>query len=849
MVSSDKTCFGLHIIASDILVRLECNNETQAQTWDEEDMAILNQRMEAIRFEIEEKSLDRPIKNRTAMNASNRYKSASALSSTVAADCDPKSEKFVLLRDFLLDALAFKAMNDREEQVTEAYSETFDWIYHETNHGFGTWLCSVDDASMYWIHGLPGSGKSTLMRYINQQSQTAEMLQKWAGDSPITLANFFFWESGTTAQRSQAGLLRSLLHQLLTQQPELIPAVFPGLWGKIWTADTRTRIQLTSTWSLSDLSDGFHRFFELRDSGRYICLLIDGLDEFEGDHQIIFDLLEHARQRPHTKICVSSRPWDVFQKAFRDIPALRLQDLTVNDMLQFVRGKLGEHKHIHQLMVTQPEAGAELVDVIVARADGVFLWVSLVVRTIVEKYQANHDLASVRRLVESLPKSLDDLFHYFLLAPTSNTRHKMSRIFQLIRAREVVCDFTRDDDSNLLHVWEMALTDDGIAALDTGAPIQEISENRVYDLCRQTIADISEHCAGLVEVHQTSIEKQRPAVQLKARRNNPFLARRKIMYLHRTVKDYLKQKEVWNAVVSHLPDIDAHLLHTRAVLFQFRFPIGAPRRQRNINEWWSRIVLAMTHARLCLPSSQQAMFDYLNAFDDTLNWYWPPRGGLVAIDSWARSCFGTYEERGSKQYPDPFLSLATKFGIKGYVETYLDTLEYEYEQGKPLLSYAVEYLIHRQHSVYPLSEPEIVDILLKNGENPNLIRQPDRDAIILRQNNEKAPKSDDEDHPAEAPKRKPPPALKTAWVAALEAVQQAHRKGWIEVYDISPEGTARWARILRAFLEHGADPDVVVAATYRDKAESALELLTRVFEAYRSREVQRVRELLMMKLG
>lgn len=59
MVSSDKTCFGLHIIASDILVRLECNNETQAQTWDEEDMAILNQRMEAIRFEIEEKSLDR----------------------------------------------------------------------------------------------------------------------------------------------------------------------------------------------------------------------------------------------------------------------------------------------------------------------------------------------------------------------------------------------------------------------------------------------------------------------------------------------------------------------------------------------------------------------------------------------------------------------------------------------------------------------------------------------------------------------------------------------------------------------------------------------------------------------
>lgn len=60
MVSDDKICFGLYTIAADILVRLECSNNTQTINWTENDIVILNQRMKAIRFAIEvEKSVDR----------------------------------------------------------------------------------------------------------------------------------------------------------------------------------------------------------------------------------------------------------------------------------------------------------------------------------------------------------------------------------------------------------------------------------------------------------------------------------------------------------------------------------------------------------------------------------------------------------------------------------------------------------------------------------------------------------------------------------------------------------------------------------------------------------------------
>ncbi|KAH9479858.1 Vegetative incompatibility protein HET-E-1 [Psilocybe cubensis] len=767
---------------------------------------------------------------------------------TMVTTYDPHSDKFVILRDFLLDALAFKAMNDREEQVTEAYSETFNWIYDHDDHEFAVWLSGASDESMFWIHGLPGSGKSTLMRYISQQSRTMELLRMWAGGEPITLANFFFWESGTAVQRSQAGLLRSLLYQLLGQQPDLIPAVFPILWDKIWKADTRTRIQLTSNWSLSDLLDAFYRFFEICDNNRHVCLLIDGLDEFEGDHQIMIDLLERARQRPRTKIGLSSRPWEVFRKAFSTIPALRLQDLTTNDMIQFVNGKLRANSRIRILMDAEPQAGTDLVNVVVSRANGVFLWVSLVVRTVIKNHGATvYHLASIQKLVESLPTSLDDLFSHFLLRHPSDSQPKMSRIFQLMRAREEVCDFTRDEDSNVLHLWEMALTAGYVSNVPSEALVHEMPKSQVYQMCIATLTDILENCAGLVEVHKTTAEKKIKPSQSNAS-SARFLPQRKISYLHRTVKDYLRKEDIWNEIVSHLPSIDPHLLHVRSVHLQFKHPIGAPRKQRNINAWWSRIVLAMTHARYCRPASHEAMFDYLNAFDDTLNWYCPPRGGSVAIDSWARSCFGTYEERASRKFPDPFLSLAVKFGVVGYVGTYLDTLEYEYEQEKPLLSHAVEYLVNRQSTVYPLSNPELVEVLLSNGEDPNLIKQPERDTIIqslAHKNSQEHPSVDDEDY---QPPQKPPPALKTPWVLALEAVQQAHRKGWIEPFDIRPEGTARWARILRALLEHGAHPNVMVSATYRDKEESAADLLTRVFEAYMSSEVNQVKDLFIERL-
>jgi hypothetical protein len=57
-------------------------------------------------------------------------------------------------------------------------------------------------------------------------------------------------------------------------------------------------------------------------------MLVDGLDEYEGDHGEMAELIRMLAKSSNVKICVSSRPYLVFDDALQDCPGLRLQDLT-----------------------------------------------------------------------------------------------------------------------------------------------------------------------------------------------------------------------------------------------------------------------------------------------------------------------------------------------------------------------------------------------------------------------------------------------------------------------------------------------------------------------------------------
>ena len=85
--------------------------------------------------------------------------------------------------------------------------------------------------------------------------------------------------------------------------------------------------------------------------------MIDGLDEYEGndrDRLEIITLFKTIASFEHVKLCLSSRPWLIFEDAFKSYPYVRLQELTFNDIRHYVYAKIGENPQYKQYLAKQP---------------------------------------------------------------------------------------------------------------------------------------------------------------------------------------------------------------------------------------------------------------------------------------------------------------------------------------------------------------------------------------------------------------------------------------------------------------------------------------------------------------
>jgi hypothetical protein len=700
---------------------------------------------------------------------------------------DLASDRASLIQEAILSSLAItQASSDRESQITESYSETFSWIFE---HEFGRWLSAPMSSSpvqagshscnTFWINGLPGSGKSTLIRYIHERPETRQLIAAWNQDAVI--ASFFFWESGTIMQRSQEGLLRSLISQLLDHHPHLVREAFPDLWSMLWTASTVERVRALAEWSIDDLKAGLIHVFKIRER-KPVFLLIDGLDELEGDQTEALKLIDRISQSDRVKICVSSRPWDVFTRWFVDTPFMRLQDLTKGDMERFVVGKLTAELGIQRLFEDHTERAAAYVARLLAKASGVFLWADIAV-TIITEDVVEPAWTNLNIRLDQLPETLDNLY-YYRVVKTSPSTSIMSQTFQLMRAREEVAAFTRDDETSIMSLWELTLAS---LSYTTGAvckmDIRQIGQAAAEERCISTYQKMKTATSKLISI-QAAADTAPP--------------RQRVTYVHRTVKDWLAHPHVWEKIISLSPDVHPHLAHLRSVVLSFKLSLDKPRRGRSINAWWPRIVLALTHSRFIQSEQREETIRLLDGLNTTLTWYFPRLEKDARYDHWARSCFGNLEERGRVPFEDPFLSLVIKFGVRDYVLPYLSEGRYEEHDGRSLLTHAVAYLVHRQQSLYPLADYEIVKALLEFGLDPNF--------------------------------RMDRPSARTPWEVAIEAVQQAHRRGWIGDGNEATEAQniERWASILRLFLEHGAVVTASAQATWRDQKESAVDLLHKI---------------------
>ncbi|KAK0666646.1 hypothetical protein QBC41DRAFT_397861 [Cercophora samala] len=317
-----------------------------------------------------------------------------------------------VLEASVLKSLHYPELSLRHNIIPEAHKVTLNWAFGplqgSNTDAFGgicRWLSG--SGGLFWVSGKPGSGKSTLMKFIADNINTRKLLTHWSKGQEVILAAHYFTIYGNPIQRSLEGLLRSLVYNILRQEPTLIQRVLPLRYKNQEDQEPWKQSELQSV--LKQLA-GEHVHAKL-------CFFIDGLDEYAGDHLEICETLQELSQSPFVKLFVSSRPWNVFENALGGNPdsKLYMQSLTQTDIQQYAGAMLRSHPRWDNLV---GEAGNEkadsLIQKIIQKSSGVFLWVTLVTRLLREGLTNDDSIRDLERRLDGFPSELGPFFQVIL---------------------------------------------------------------------------------------------------------------------------------------------------------------------------------------------------------------------------------------------------------------------------------------------------------------------------------------------------------------------------------------------------------------------------------------------------
>lgn len=306
-------------------------------------------------------------------------------------------------QDQFLEFLRFDRMDQRRQGIDSPHTSTCEWLLKEPN--VVKWL---DDAQFREHNGLllltgnAGTGKSTCVNYLFDWHKR----QRLPGAAAPVFASFFFHNRGVELERSVIGMYRALLLQLFTGYSDLL-----SLLDQFSFRDVGAVVG-----QCPPLATMKHLFREglLSLNGRSFVCYVDALDEGN-----VRDVREMAAffQKMATdpavnrtgsfRIMFSSRPYPVVTNQWPGV--------------KFVLEKASGHRHGLEKYVLHHLADAEpiIIETILQKASGVFLWVKLVARMFFDEYLSQGLPCDLERL-RNTPDELQDLFQDMLERDKSN---------------------------------------------------------------------------------------------------------------------------------------------------------------------------------------------------------------------------------------------------------------------------------------------------------------------------------------------------------------------------------------------------------------------------------------------
>ena len=274
---------------------------------------------------------------------------------------------------------------------------------------------------MFWIQGKPGSGKSTLMSYLEKASGSWQI--HFSSDSHWSTIRFFFdFRAHGGLANNFEGFLRSLLFQILKQNP--------SSEDEVHRLEEKLGNYKPGTWTSSALKEAFIN--ALGKTSVNMCILVDGLDEFSGDMHELLTFLHEIPFKTSTghlvKICLASRPLPVIALALGDRPGLQMQAHNSEAIEQYAFTTMTNLRVAAHDKPLLQGFSAHLAE----KAEGVFLWARFAVKEIVNGYAEGDDIGELNQRLEEIPSDMDELYAHIFRRMNSRDHEEVRSMFQLV---------------------------------------------------------------------------------------------------------------------------------------------------------------------------------------------------------------------------------------------------------------------------------------------------------------------------------------------------------------------------------------------------------------------------------
>ncbi|KAK1982239.1 hypothetical protein LZ30DRAFT_749502 [Colletotrichum cereale] len=299
-------------------------------------------------------------------------------------------------------SLGFKSIDNRRTNIKREHAKTCQWLMqHPAYTDWQDVHKFSEHHGLLWISGKPGAGKSTIMKVTSSQESRREQ---------GTVISFFFNARGGDLEKTVIGLYRSLLYQLLTKLPGL-QKVLDGLSASFLGKD------MTHSWSLDRLKSLFLKVIEGLGTRRVTCF-IDALDECAEDEVremlTFFEELGECAASNKTLLyaCFSSRHYPHIHIDHGLKLIMEAQAGHAKDLEDYVHTKLKNEDG------ESPQT-IEIVEEILRKASGVFMWVVLVIEILNREFEDGRMFA-VRKRLDTIPEKLSDLFRDMLTRDNEN---------------------------------------------------------------------------------------------------------------------------------------------------------------------------------------------------------------------------------------------------------------------------------------------------------------------------------------------------------------------------------------------------------------------------------------------